>query len=60
MRIGMRRKVDNLGRVTIPKEFRDFYNLSEGDDVHIIDTAEGLLLTNPKYKVVKIEDVEEK
>lgn len=60
MRVGMIRRVDNLGRVTIPKEYRDFYNLNKEDEVCIIDTMEGLLLTNPKYKVVKIENVEER
>lgn len=59
MRVGMIRRVDNLGRVTIPKEYRDFYNLNPENDVCIIDTMEGLLITNPKYKVVKIENVEE-
>lgn len=59
MTVGIRRKVDNLGRVTIPKEFRDFYNLNKGEMICIIETTDGLLLTNPKYKVVKIEDVEE-
>ena len=60
MRIGMRKKVDNLGRVTIPKEYRDFYNLNATDEVCLVETTEGLLITNPKYKVVKIENVEEK
>ena len=60
MRIGMRKKVDNLGRVTIPKEYRDFYNLNAADEVCLVETTEGLLITNPKYKVVKIENVEEK
>ena len=60
MRVGIRKKVDNLGRVTIPKEYRDFYNLNSENEVCLIDTTEGLLLTNPKYKVVKIENVEEK
>ena len=59
MRVGMIRRVDNLGRVTIPKEYRDFYNLNKADEVCIVETTEGLLLTNPKYKVVKIENVEE-
>ena len=60
MRVGMIRRVDNLGRVTIPKEYRDFYNLSAGEKISIIETENGLLLTHPEYKVVKIENVEEK
>ncbi len=55
-RVGMMIKVDNLGRVVIPKEYRDFYHLNHDDEVFIIDTTEGLLITNPKYKMVKIEE----
>lgn len=54
MRVGFHRKVDNLGRVTIPKEYREFYRLNEQDTVCLIDTKEGLLITNPKFKVVEI------
>ena len=55
-RVGMMIKVDNLGRVVIPKEYRDFYHLNHDDEVFIIDTTEGLLITNPKYKMVRIEE----
>ena len=48
-----------VSAVGLTKEFRDFYNLNEGEKICIIETTDGLLLTNPKYKVVKIEDVEE-
>ena len=58
-RVGMMRKVDNLGRIVIPKEYRDFYHLNHNDEVFIIDTTEGLLITNPKYKTVKVEEKEE-
>ncbi|MBQ7974976.1 MAG: AbrB/MazE/SpoVT family DNA-binding domain-containing protein [Clostridia bacterium] len=54
MRVGLHKKIDNLGRVTIPKEYRDFYQLNEKDTVCLIDTKEGLLITNPKFKVVEI------
>lgn len=54
MRVGMIRKIDNLGRITIPKEYRDFYHMNEQESIYLIDTPEGLLLTNPKYKVVEV------
>lgn len=57
-RVGMMRKVDNLGRIVIPKEYRDFYHLNHNDKVFIVDTTEGLLITNPKYKTVEIEEKE--
>lgn len=55
-RVGMMRKVDNLGRIVIPKEYRDFYHLNHNDEVFIVDTPQGLLITNHKYKVVKTEE----
>lgn len=57
-RVGMMRKVDNLGRIVIPKKYRDFYHLNHSDEVFIIDTTQGLLITNPKYKTVKVEEKE--
>ncbi len=57
-RVGMMRKVDNLGRIVIPKEYRDFYHLNHNDEVFIIDTTEGLLITNPQYKTVRVEEKE--
>ena len=57
-RVGMMRKVDNLGRIVIPKEYRDFYHLNHSDEVFIVDTTEGLLITNPKYKTVKVDEKE--
>ncbi len=53
MRVGIRRKLDDLGRITIPKEFRTFYNLSEGQEVAIVDTDEGVLIFNPNKKKEK-------
>lgn len=58
MRVGMLKKVDNLGRITIPKEYREFYRLNEKDVVCLIDTDKGILITNPKIKVVEVNDEE--
>lgn len=55
MRIGIRRKIDSLGRIVIPKEYREFYHLGDNEEVSIIDTPEGILITNPNYKMVKTE-----
>lgn len=39
------RKIDQIGRVVLPKNIRDAYDLTkEGDEVEIIDTGEGILL----------------
>ena len=58
MRVGMIIKVDNLGRIVIPKEYREFYHIEKNGKVSLIDTVDGLLIANPKYKVVKITDDE--
>jgi len=55
MRVGIIRKVDRLGRVTIPKEYRSFYHIEKDDRISIIDTPEGILLVNPKYQMIEIE-----
>ena len=56
MRVGIIVNVDNNGRIVIPKEYREFYHMNRRDTVRVVDTPEGLLITNPKYKVVKIAD----
>ena len=39
------RKIDQIGRVVLPKNIRDAYDLTkEGDEVEIIEMAEGILL----------------
>ena len=50
MRIGIQRNVDKLGRVTIPIELREFYGFEAGKKVSIIDTDDGVLISNPKKK----------
>lgn len=55
MRIGIKRKLDSLGRLVIPKEYREFYHFEKDGEVSIIDTPDGLLITNPNYKMVKTE-----
>ena len=54
MRVGMQITIDNLGRIVIPKGYREFYHMDKNDKVCLIDTPDGLLITNPKYKVVEI------
>ncbi len=58
MRVGMLIKVDKLGRIVIPKEYREFYHIDRNGKVCLVDTIDGLLIRNPKYKVVEIEQDE--
>ena len=48
---GIVKEIDKLGRIVIPKEFRQRYNL--GDNVEIIACEEGVLLRNSEYMLVK-------
>ena len=59
MRIGIRKKVDNLGRITIPISYRKSYCLNEGQEVAIIDTDEGILIFNPEKDNEKKQEIKE-
>ena len=53
--IGTQRKMDSLGRIVIPKEFRNFFNINGEDIVEIKMTTDGILIKKPEYEVRKIE-----
>ena len=48
MRVVIKKKVDKLGRITIPINLRRFYNLEAGQEVAVIDTDDGILIFNPE------------
>ena len=52
--VGIIKEIDKLGRIVIPKEFRDRFGLS--DSVEIIGTKSGIVLRNPEYKLVKADE----
>ena len=54
-KIGIIKELDSLGRLVIPKEMRDLFGLTK--EVEVIITEEGILLRNPKYQLVKKEDL---
>lgn len=45
------RKVGNSLGITLPKTLMENYHLAEGDDLYLIETREGIVLTpfNPKF-----------
>lgn len=59
---GVIRHLDTLGRVVIPKEFRNHFNIENGDSVEIFNTNYGILIR--KYRpqedvldlLVEVED----
>lgn len=49
--IGIVRKVDSLGRVTLPKELRRLFHLEKNVLVEILATEHGILIRNPTIEV---------
>lgn len=41
---GLKRKIDNLGRVVLPKEFRNSLKLNEKDEVEIYLLQDGIFI----------------
>ena len=51
--VGVTRRIDDLGRVTIPMEIRKTYQLDKNDFIEIIGTSEGILLRIPGIEVIR-------
>ena len=47
------RTIDKVGRVCIPKELRNIYNLTEDSDIQLIDNGNGILVipTDKPYTI---------
>ena len=56
--VGVKKEIDKLGRICIPKEMRNLFKLES--EVEIIVTKEGLLIKNPEYVLVSREEYEKK
>lgn len=57
-KIGVIKEVDKLGRIVIPKEMRERFNIEKS--VEILVTEDGVLIRNPEYILVRKEDFENK
>ena len=59
MKIGIVRRIDNLGRIVIPKEIRDTLRIKNGDSLEI--NIEGEIVTLKKYSelnnILEIETI---
>ena len=53
-KVGIIKEFDKLSRIVIPKELRDRYGFDK--EVEIIATEDGVLIRNPAYRLVKIEE----
>lgn len=52
--IGIVRKVDSLGRVTLPKELRRVFCLEKDSQIEILATDQGILLRVPNFEIKRI------
>ena len=50
--VGIVKEIDNLGRIVLPKDYRDRLHLEK--QVEVLITDEGVLIRNPEYTLVKI------
>lgn len=41
---GIRRRIDELGRIVIPKEIRRFMHIAEGDEMEILTDSAGYII----------------
>ena len=50
MIFAIRRCVDNLGRIVLPKDMRRCFDFKSGDLLELIATDEGILIKKPRKK----------
>lgn len=55
--VGVLKEIDSLGRIVIPKEFRERLKLNK--EVEVILTESGVIIRNSKYKLVEIPSEDE-
>ena len=53
--IGIVRKVDSLGRVTLPKELRRMFCLDKDSQIEILATDQGILLRVPNIEIKRTD-----
>ena len=51
--VGVIKEIDRLGRIVIPKDYRERMFLD--DKVEVVLTKDGVLIRNPEYALVKVE-----
>ena len=54
--VGIIKGIDKLGRLSVPKEMRDLFDIKSS--VEVIVTTEGILLRNPEYVLVRKKHLE--
>lgn len=57
--VGVTRRIDDLGRITIPSEIRKTYQLDKNDPVEIIGPEDSILLRVPNIRITKLNEENE-
>ncbi len=57
-KVGIKKEIDDLGRLHIPKEIRD--GLGFGGIVQLVVTEEWLLVKSEEYKLIKTDEIKER
>ena len=52
--VGVLKEIDSLGRIVIPKEFRERLCLNK--EVEVVLTQDGVIIRNPKRKLIEITE----
>ena len=57
-KIGVKKEIDRLGRICIPKDMRKLFGIDK--EVELQVTRDGILIKSPEYILVKREDIKNK
>ena len=56
MNYGVEKKVDNQGRIVLPKNMREYYDILLGDKIKLIPTEQGILISKTNGEKVETKD----
>ena len=57
-KVGIVKEIDKLGRIVIPKEFRERFGFT--GSVELVPTEQGIILKSTEYVLIKKENQSEK
>ena len=52
MKFEMKRKIDELGRIVLPIDLRNYYGIKSGDTVVLLPVREGIQLAKAEYFIM--------